>query len=249
MRPIQTVSSISDEPLARDSDADEAVYEDETESIGEGEDSQATAIGNTPNPPPPIRNVIGSRLPKQLTPKKATSEDLIYQASSVLKSVATNRRQPSPALPPTPIREDDTDELFGKTMTRLIKGVTNEMQKEMAKIECQEIIFRYRFASQQHLPPPAFSAASNPSTASSSSISPPLYSNNPYPDSAASNHRTYPSRYSPYPASQTIPYNNNNDHNTTKNVTSPMQQSQNDTYINYEKFRCYLFSVKGATEN
>ena len=39
VRPIQTVSSISDEPLARDSDADEAVYEDETESIGEGEDS------------------------------------------------------------------------------------------------------------------------------------------------------------------------------------------------------------------
>ena len=116
-------------------------------------------------------------------------------------------------------------------MTRLIKGVTNEMQREMAKIECQQIIFRYCFTSQQHLPTPAFSAASNPSTASSSSISPPLYSN-PYPDSAASNHRTYPSRYSPYPASQTIPYNNNNVHNTTTNVTSPMQQSQNYTYAN-----------------
>ena len=213
------MSSISDEPLARDSDADEAVYEDETESIGEGEDSQATVIGNTPNPPPPIRNAIGSKTLKTTCSKKGTSEDLIYQASSVLKSIETNRMQPSPALPPIPIREDDADELFGKAMTRLIKGVTNEMQKEMAKIECQQIIFRYRFTSQQHLSPPAFSAASNPSTASSSSISPPLYSN-PYPDSAASNHRTYPSRYSPYPASQTITYNNDSCIYTETNSSS-----------------------------
>ena len=58
-------------------------------------------------------------------------------------------QRPVPASQPA--REEDEDDLFGKTMARFVKGISNEMAKEQAKLECQQLLFRYRFQHiQQH---------------------------------------------------------------------------------------------------
>ena len=45
---------------------------------------------------------------------------------------------------------DDPDVLFGKTMPIMAKEIPDGMQKEMAKLECQQVLIRYRFQQTQN---------------------------------------------------------------------------------------------------
>ena len=62
--------------------------------------------------------------------------------------------QSSPILQSAPSQpiDGDADDLFGKTVAKLTKRIPDELMKEMAKIECQQILFRYRFQQQQQNP-------------------------------------------------------------------------------------------------
>ena len=69
-------------------------------------------------------------------------------ASDVLASVAKRSELTSPNPPKLPSPEMESDELFGQNMAHLVKEIPDAMCKEMAKLECQQIIFKCRFQSQ-----------------------------------------------------------------------------------------------------
>ena len=95
------------------------------------------------------RSRTDSSLHKSRKKKRPVTDDLIFQSSSVMQSVAKHLNQrPVPASQPA--REGDEDELFGKIMARLVKGISNDMVKEQVKLECQQLLFRYRFQHIQH---------------------------------------------------------------------------------------------------
>ena len=59
---------------------------------------------------------------------------------------------PPPITLPAPPREDDPEDLFGKTMAYMAKQIQDDMSRDTAKIECQQIMLRYRAASRNTAP-------------------------------------------------------------------------------------------------
>ena len=158
VKPIQTMSSLSQGPLPSTVDGDDQVDEDEympgdvekdnEERIEEDVDlNPDTPAPTSSSPTPRVTNKSKQPSSSYRSKIKKSSGDLLFQASSALKSIATNRKNSSQVtLPP---QEDNSDELFGKAMGKLISGITDGMNKEACKIECQQLVYKYRFSSQR----------------------------------------------------------------------------------------------------
>ena len=124
--------------------------------------------------PPPkklfVRNPFQNQKKKK---KKTTTDDLILQATKVLASVTSNN-QKSPATPKTPQRAipdmDIVDELFGTSIARQVANIKDPMLKEAAKIECQQVVFKYRFQSEQNVKTTLYTSFHNHSYSSSSFV-------------------------------------------------------------------------------
>ena len=78
--------------------------------------------------------------------RNPTADDLILQATDVLASVKEHSRKTSEDTPKQSALVD-ADDLFFQSMARLAKEIPDPMSKEMAKIEIQQILFKYRFQS------------------------------------------------------------------------------------------------------
>ena len=129
----------------------------EDSNMGEVDDTEedTQSVEAQEEAPPPkklfVRNPFQNQKNKK---KKTTADDLILQATNVLASV-TNNNKKSPATPKTPQRAipdmDIVDELFGTSIARQVANIKDPMLKEAAKIECQQVVFKYRFQSEQNV--------------------------------------------------------------------------------------------------
>ena len=113
------------------------------------------------------RSMTDSSLHKSQKKKMPATDDLIFQSSGVMQFVVAKRLNQRPVPASQPAREEDEDDLLGKTMTRLVKGISNDMAKEQAKLECPQLLFRYRFQhilqhqNQPHFDSPLHSPTQN----------------------------------------------------------------------------------------
>ena len=93
--------------------------------------------------PPPVKKTNRAVF-KKGNRKLTASDSLLLKCSEVISSV---RRANVP--PPAPVTQDsskcDADTLFGKTMSQMIKAIPDGISKEMAKIDCQQVLLQYRF--------------------------------------------------------------------------------------------------------
>ena len=182
-RPVATESSLSQnlrEGEAGEAQADEFVEDDDEEPRA----ATFQAKGRTSTP-----------YKKNSKGKRYAADDVLLQASDILASVAKR-----PNLPDSP--QPDADDLFGQTMAKLIKEIPDDMTKEMAKIECQQVIFRYRFSPQQ-----------NNNFGSSQSVRP-LFTPPPMP-------RSYSYQSHVIPAASPTPSEDNYRNDRFGNVCSP----------------------------
>ena len=116
------MSSLSQGPLPSTVDGDDQVDEDEympgdfekdnEERIDEDVDHNPdTPVPTSSSPTPRVTNKTKQPSSSYRSKIKKSSDDLLFQASSALKSIATNRKNSSQVtLPP---QEDNSDELFG----------------------------------------------------------------------------------------------------------------------------------------
>lgn len=155
-KPVATESSMSrlsdaDEPIDNE---DNFLDDDENEEDFERQavDTEATegpvaVFPVTPvikKPEPPLK---GSK--SSVRKRKPNHDDMLMQVSGALAAIS-KRPPPTQIIhtpshpPPPPPREDDSDALFGKTMALMAKQIKDEMAKDMAKIECQQVMLRFR---------------------------------------------------------------------------------------------------------
>ena len=167
-KPVATESSMSQEEDPRLSDADEPINnednfldDDENEEDFERQavDTEATEGPVAVSPVTPVikkpeRPLKGSK--SSVRKRKLNHDDMLMQVSGALASIS--KRPPptqiihTPSHPPPP-REYDSDALFGKTMALMTKQIKDEMAKDMAKIECQQVMLRFRANNTVHHDP------------------------------------------------------------------------------------------------
>ena len=116
------------------------IFRNDGDGIDDDNDNGDVVSPPTHDNSPPNSSQFSGYSRKQCTSKswekKQAPTDLIMQASDVLASIS---KRPKPAVPEP---REGSDVLFGKTMTRLIKEIQNLICKEMAKIECHQLLFR-----------------------------------------------------------------------------------------------------------
>ena len=156
----------------------------------------------------------------------------MMQACGALATIS-KRPKPNIPVPAVPTPPDDADELFGKMISRLVKEIHNQMNKEIAKIECQQILLRYRFQTSQHSatqPQQYNQVQNNFSPPAPLSTQPQQYSQlqsnctSPSPSTTPVHSKRYAHQTYSYPTRQ--PSNDNFCYNTP--LSSPLYQYQVD---------------------
>ena len=186
-----------------ENDTDERDFDEN--DVADLEISPISSIGEVSN------NASGSKHPpKKRRKSKSTGDELIMSCTDLISSVA--KKQNNEQSTDSSKQIEDKDLLFGKTMAAMVKEIPDGMQKEMAKLECQQILIRYRFNPQpqpEHpLPQPSQYSQSQPNQ----------YPRQPYQYSPPQP-RQYP--HQPMPRTLFSPPMSNNKHQVTHS------QSQN----------------------
>ena len=104
--------------------------------------------------PPPVKKTNRAVF-KKGNRKLTASDSLLLKCSEVISSEGQMCPHP-PQLPK--IHRISVITLFGKTMSQMIKAIPDGISKEMAKIDCQQVLLRYRFQQpiQQPIRQPSY---------------------------------------------------------------------------------------------
>ena len=134
--PVEIVKSSMDIDTSSRSELDIMKNTNEVDGVDIDSDVLSPASTMAEKPPHPPKKT--QQIVKQGKSKLSPSDDLLLSCTKVISSVA--KRQNISAGPINETITDDPDVLFGKTMALMAKEIPDGMQKEMAKLECQQVL-------------------------------------------------------------------------------------------------------------